>query len=173
MAGRIYKCAICGQDINSDIEGYVETQSKINGRKYAHVKCEEQYLQDNKDKEQILLYAQTYLGDYFNKAKVNRDIKYLHDEDNMSYKDICQCLQYWYAIKDENPSKSNGGIRICSFIKQEAKQYFINEKKIEQQNKVPKELIDRIVNEQNKLPYKCQKRNKIERPKRVYIVSLD
>lgn len=74
--------------------------------------------------------AKNYLGTYYNKKKITAQIKRLTN--SMSLEEIASTLDYWYRIRQEDPSKSKGGIGIVEYVKEDAEKYW---KHLEEVNK--------------------------------------
>ena len=80
-------------------------------------------------------YIQSKLGFYYNAKKVNAQLKQFRTQ-GMSYDDICERVMYWYDHSGKgDPSKSNGGIAIISFIEVAFQQWKKSQQQLEQKKK--------------------------------------
>lgn len=85
--------------------------------------------------------AKEHLGDYYDSKRVGFQIKRLINELFYSPEDICGCLDWWYTIKDGDPSKSYGGIGIVESVMPE---YFEWKKEKEHREQKIQEAMNSI-----------------------------
>lgn len=121
------KCPYCGQMIDRD---YEFDWKKI-GNRYWHDECyikSQEEKEKNKDKlkkqrETVMKMAGKYLGAYVDYQKVALNMGQLIKA-GVTYEQMAKSLKYWYEIKHNDPSRSNGGIWIVKSIYIEAENYF-------------------------------------------------
>ena len=115
------KSKYCGQQLDTEKD---EWEKPVSNR-YAHKGCctedNEEYMTDK-----VKMYARTKLGDSYNYAKVNSQLKRFKNVLYFNPKDIYNALVYWYEVQQASPEKANGGIGIVENVYQEAKEYYIN-----------------------------------------------
>lgn len=121
------KCAVCGQDFDRDKIQAV----KYGARRYAHYTCapdkELVPLPPPKEKTEdqlILEYCSNLFGSSMNAAMIKRQIKIFVKDYGYTKSGILKTLQYWYDIKHNDISKSNGAIGIVPYVFNDAKQYY-------------------------------------------------
>lgn len=133
------KCLYCGQQFDADKEEYV-----IEGRRYVHKSCYEKRQQDLFYINDIHSYMRHIFGELYSKQKIDGQIKDLIAEGKTA-EGIDKTLKYWYSVKNEDPAKANGGIRIVSFVYKEALDYYKQqeENKIKNQNFDYSSLLDK------------------------------
>ena len=138
MAQKLVKCPGCGQMIDRDFE-FDWTK---HGNRYWHDDCwDNKCIQKEKTKSErdnVIALAGQCLGAYADYAKIGQNITLLLQK-GLTYQQIERSLDYWYNIKHNNSSKSNGGIWIVDSIWADADNYFQRLEKLktdqEQQSK--------------------------------------
>ena len=128
-------CSICGKRFNRDVHQAVKTGA----RRYAHIECKpdgEIVPLPERDPDLIKLedYIQKLLGDDYNKARVNKQIKTFQEEYNYSLSGILKSLVYFYEVKGNSKDKANGGIGIVPFVYKDAYNYYYDLFVAQQQN---------------------------------------
>ena len=110
MARKV-KCVYCGNEFDPTKESY----QKVRTNRYAHSSC---CVDDNVEwmKDKIKMYARSKLGESYNAAKVNAQIKNLMTKLFLTPQTIYQALEYWYDIQGASPEKANGGIGIVESV---------------------------------------------------------
>lgn len=122
----------------------------------------------NIQERDVIRVAKRYLGVYYGDQKVKRNIKSLVAE-GKTYKDIYQSLVYWYDIKLNLPSKSNGGISIVSYIYSEAMQYFDKKNKID----ANKEKLSELKNYESETKEVTITSQALKKPKSIKLFDLE
>lgn len=128
-------CSVCGKKFNRDVVQAVKTGA----RRYAHIECcpdGEKVPLPQRDPDLIKLenYIQKLLGDDYNKARVNKQIKQFIEEYNYSYSGILKSLVYFFEVKGNSTDKANGGIGIVPFVYKDAYNYYYSLFVAQQQN---------------------------------------
>lgn len=118
-------CSVCGKRFDRDKHQAV----KSSARRYAHIECMpegELVPLPQKDQDLVALeeYVEKLLGNDYNKARVNKQIKEYTTEHNYSYSGILKSLVYFYEVKGNDKEKANGGIGIVPYIYQDAYNYY-------------------------------------------------
>lgn len=118
-------CSVCGKKFDRDTVQAVKTSA----RRYAHYTCKPDgelvpLPQKDPDLTKLENYIQKLLGDDYNKARVNKQIKDYVDKDGYSYSGILKSLIYFYEVKGNSKEKANGGIGIVPFIYKDAYNYY-------------------------------------------------
>lgn len=124
---KLVKCPYCGQMIDRDCE----FDWKKIGNRYWHDECyikSQEEKEKNKDKlkkqrEAVMKMAGKYLGTYVDYQKVALNMGQLIKA-GITYEQMAKALKYWYKIKRNDPSRSNGGIWIIKSVYVEAENYF-------------------------------------------------
>ena len=148
MAKHIVKCAICGQQFDTNLILAV----KHGARRYAHASCEP----DNKDfvelgpeadPELIKLkeYIASLLGDAANWALINKQITKFKTENGYSYNGMLKSLVYFYEVKNNPKDKAMGGIGIIPFIYKDAYNYYYS-LFLAQQSNINKDVVSYVSN---------------------------
>ena len=118
-------CSVCGKKFDRDVVQAVKTSA----RRYAHYTCKPEgelvpLPQKDPDLDNLEKYIQKLLGNDYNKARVNKQIKDYVDKDGYSYSGILKSLIYFYEVKGNSKDKANGGIGIVPFIYKDAYNYY-------------------------------------------------
>lgn len=119
------KCTVCGKRFNRDKIQAVKTSAA----RYAHYTCfpeGELVPLEEVDKELVELeeYIQKLLGEDYNRARVNKQIKDFKENYDYSYSGMLKTLIWFYDIKGNSKEKANGGIGIIPFVYQDALNYY-------------------------------------------------
>ena len=147
MAKHLVKCAICGEQFDTNLIQAV----RHGARRYAHYSCypsgELVPLGEEADPELQKLkdYIDKLFGDKVNWALVQKQIKKYKEENNYSYSGMLKSLIYFYEIKGnpKDPEKGQGGIGIVPFCYQDAYNYYYS-LFIAQNNNKDKTLVTKI-----------------------------
>lgn len=132
-------CSKCGVRFDRDKIQAVKTGA----RRYAHYDCVptgELVPLPQKDEDLVKLenYIKQLLGNNYNAARVNKQIKDFVNDYGYSFSGILKSLIYFYEVKGNSKEKANGGIGIVPFIYQDAYNYyydlFIAQKQNESKN---------------------------------------
>lgn len=129
-------CPKCGLRFDRDKIQAV----KVSARRYGHATCypdNTDFMPIEKvDEELIKLkeYIKKLLGNAYNEARVNKQIKEYKEEKGYSYSGILKSLVYFYEVKGNSKDKANGGIGIVPFIYQDAFNYYFSLFQAQQQN---------------------------------------
>ena len=120
------KCTVCGKIFNRDKIQAV----KVGARRYAHYSCcqvgELVPLENpvNEDLIKLEEYISNLLGEDYNHARVNKQIKDYTSQYGYTYSGMLKTLIWFYDIKGNPKEKANGGIGIIPFVYQDACNYF-------------------------------------------------
>lgn len=115
----IVKCVYCGEKFDRD-----KIKSQKIGRRYAHLTCNEPRVDVNGDSyNAIIQYCSTIFKDTTQYARIGKQIKDYKTQ-GMTYEGIYLSLKYWYEIKKNDITKSNGSIGIVPYVYKEAKEYW-------------------------------------------------
>lgn len=128
-------CSVCGKRFDRDKIQAV----KHGARRYSHYTCEpsgEIVPLPERDPDLVKLedYIQKLLGDDYNKARVNKQIKTFQEEYNYSLSGILKSLVYFFEVKGNSTEKANGGIGIVPFVYKDAYNYYYDLFVAQQQN---------------------------------------
>lgn len=121
------KCLYCGQEFYRSECEWV----KPRGNRYAHKECAVKEEAKQGIVLQIHEKMRETLGQNYNKAKIDKQIKSLLKE-GKSEIGILRTLEYWYDIKGSSAEQANGGIGIVSYVYGEAMNYYDRQKKYKQ-----------------------------------------
>ena len=118
-------CSVCGKKFDRDVIQAVKTSA----RRYAHYTCKPEgelvpLPQKDPDLTKLEDYIQKLLGDDYNRARVNKQIRDYVDKDGYTYSGILKSLIYFYEVKGNSKDKANGGIGIVPFIYKDAYNYY-------------------------------------------------
>ena len=111
-------CKYCGKTFDADKEEY-----KKEANRYVHLKCWNDKQNESGYRIQIHDLMRQLLQDGYSKYKIDKQIKQFVD-DGKTISGIYKTLDYWYNIKKADTSKANGGIGIVPFVYQEARNYW-------------------------------------------------
>ena len=131
------KCLYCNRTFDADTEEYV----KPNSNRYAHKACYDVYLQNEKDKEELIDYI-TQLFELKSPGPViYKQLKTFRSDPAYGYsnKGILNALKYFYEVKKGNKEKANAQLGIVPYIYDEAQKYYEN---IERANKVNQQVLN-------------------------------
>lgn len=149
-------CLYCNKTFQREEEEFEQE-----GRRYAHKKCAEQA-------KKLQNFLAEKMGEYYSPTKIKNQINKTTKE-GYSLEDICNTMYWWYGVQNGDPSKSNGGIGIFSYIYPDYIQYKKNQEKISQINinKKINDYVDDVPEEVviHKTP--------IKRPKRLNLFSFE
>ena len=128
MAKHMVRCSTCGATFDRGSVQAVMTGA----RRYAHLTCDPdnpklvplEVKEQNPDLIKLKEYISKTYGDKANWALINRQIKTFTAEKGYSLSGILKSLMYFYEIKGNNISGSNGGIGIIEYCYQDAYNYF-------------------------------------------------
>lgn len=120
MAGKtILKCFYCGQPFDRTKEEHI----KVNGNRYAHQICYDKRTEEDIAKDKIYKKTAHWFGADFQKQKIDRQLnKYIKEGKNVQ--DILKALEYFFEVKENDPSKANGGIGIVPHVYEESIAYW-------------------------------------------------
>ena len=139
MAQRLVKCPGCCQMIDRDFE-FDWTK---HGNRYWHDNCwdnkNNQETTAKSERDNIITLAAQCLGAYADYKKIGINISQLIKH-GLTYQQIERSLNYWYNIKHNDPSKSNGGIWIVDSIYSDADNYFQRLEKIKSDQEKSKNI---------------------------------
>lgn len=125
-AKKIVKCKYCGIQFDRNSEPFVE----VGGRRYAHKKCAEKFLEgiskEELDYAELEKYIKKLLGENYLNAKVKKQIRDFRQEYNYTYSGMLKTLKWWYEIKRNNVEFAQGGIGIIPFVYNDALKYYYN-----------------------------------------------
>ena len=112
-------------------------------------------------------YVQKLLGDDYNKARVNKQIKDYVAE-GYSLSGILKSLIYFYEVKGNSKDKANGGIGIVPYVYKDAYNYYYSLYLANLQNKEKdvKEITSKVREITIPLP-------QITLPKRFFNVEVE
>ena len=161
-------CSVCGARFDRDKVQAV----KYSARRYAHQTCFPQgeiVPLPQKDENLVKLedYVQKLLGDDYNKARVNKQIKDYVAE-GYSLSGILKSLIYFYEVKGNSKDKANGGIGIVPYVYKDAYNYYYSLylANLQNQEKDVKEITSKVREITIPLP-------KITLPKRFFNVEVE
>ena len=122
---RIVRCAYCKQPFDINEEPFVQVQ----GRRYAHKHCEEEYQNSSaaKEKRDLLKlhgHIKRILGISDIPAKIVKQIGDYVTEYHYTYEGIARALAYFYEVKQNSIEKAMGGIGIVPYVHDEAREYY-------------------------------------------------
>ena len=127
-------CPYCKIKFNREKEECVQ----ISERRYAHQDCvlkqQKESLKQQEDLQKLCDYIQTLFNFEEMPQKVLRQIEGYKKSYSYSYSGILKSLVYFYDIKKNDMSKSNGGIGIVPYIYEEAYRYFFEQWQRKQKN---------------------------------------
>ena len=118
MAKRMVKCPYCGQEFDANEEDYVKVINR-----YAHRLCYLKRDQITIDDEEFWELIKKIFGPNYDYQEISRQRKSMIEKQKFSIRGIINSLLYWYEVKGNDTSQSNGGIGICPYIYEEAQKY--------------------------------------------------
>ena len=126
-------CLYCNQTFQREEEEFVQE-----GRRYAHKDCA------NKIKK-LQDFLAAAMGEYYSPTKIKNQINKTTKE-GYSLEDICDTMHWWYEVQKGDPSKSNGGIGIFSYIYPDYIKYKNNQDKNANinKNKILEDYVDNV-----------------------------
>lgn len=138
---QIWKCPGCGQDIYAEFDMYHQE-----GRRYWHQECWDKKEAIKAKRKHVVEFAAQCLGEYAVYSRINSTLDKLL-KSGLTYDQIERSLDYWYNIKGNDPSKSNGGLGIVDFIHSDADSYFQRMEKLKENQEKAKNIDIDISNE--------------------------
>lgn len=132
-------CSKCGKKFDRDKIQAVQTGA----RRYAHLTCDPdnsklvplEVKEQNPDLIKLKEYITKTYGEKANWALINKQIKNFTTEKQYSLSGILKSLVYFYEVKGNSVSGSNGGIGIVEYCYQDAYNYFYSLFVAQQANK--------------------------------------
>ena len=126
-------CLYCNQTFQREEEEFVQE-----GRRYAHKNCAEEV-------EKLQTFLAEKMGEYYSPTKIKNQINKTTKE-GYSLEDICNTMYWWYEVQKGDPSKSNGGIGIFSYVYPDYIKYKNNQDKKANinRNKILDDYIDNV-----------------------------
>lgn len=142
MAAAYVKCYYCGEKFDRNSVDFVKPTSN----RYAHISCHEKAQYEMPKKvvkerkiEPDLLQLENYIKKLFNYTelpeRVVRQIAKFRSSLGYSCNGILKSLIYFYEVKNNDLSKSNGGIGIVPYVYEDAYAYYYEIFCNSQQNK--------------------------------------
>lgn len=128
-------CSVCGQRFNRDKEPFIKTST----RRYAHIKCAENYeaskTQEQKDRENLEQYILKLFNIEYLTPRIQKQIGQYVNEYNYTYSGIHKALVYFFEIKHNSIEKANGAIGIVPYIYDQAYEYYYSLWQAQEKNK--------------------------------------
>ena len=132
-------CSKCGKKFDRDKIQAVQTGA----RRYAHLTCDPdnpklvplEIKEQNPDLVKLKEYITKTYSEKANWALINKQIKNFTTEKQYSLSGILKSLIYFYEVKGNSVSGSNGGIGIVEYCYQDAYNYFYSLFVAQQANK--------------------------------------
>lgn len=97
-------CFYCNKKFDRTKEPY----EIVYGKRYAHKECSDKV-------SELQSFLKQKMGQYYSYQKIRTHINKI-TKDEYELQDICDTMHWWYDVKKGDPSKSNGGIGIFSFV---------------------------------------------------------
>lgn len=135
MAKHLVKCPYCNETFDASQIEFIQV-----GRRYAHKTCydaaggEKTYLkqeakkqktkEESSDLANLKSYISVLYGSHANWPLIMKQIKDFQKK-GYSLTGIEKSLRYFYEVKHNKPSDSNGGIGIVEFCFQDAYNYYL------------------------------------------------
>lgn len=151
MPKHIVKCTVCKQEFDTNEEEFIKTGAT----RYAHKECIEnrdfKKTPEEKDYEALCDYIKKLFGQDYINVKVDKQLRDFKKTYNYSYSGMLKTLTYWYQVKGNDVSMSNGGIGIIPWIYDEAYNYYYTLFKIHNLNadkeikKLYKQRVDIVI----------------------------
>lgn len=179
--GRLPKCRGCKKEIAQCEKdwGIAEKHSGYWWHNDCYARRDEfKKAEENKPKEvtveqQIHQYMKNLCGDSYVKSRIDKQYKEFINQ-GKTPQGILATLQYWYEKKHRDPQDSYGGIGIVEYVYNDAQEYYkIKKQKEEKLKEVPQSVIDNITKKQNAETGVCFRREKVTKPRGVYMFHLE
>ena len=148
-------CLYCNKSFHREDEEYGQE-----GRRYFHKRCGDKV-------KKLQEFLAEKLGDFYSPTKIKNQINKI-TKDGYSLDDICDTMYWWYEIKKSDPSKSNGGIGIFSYVYGDYINYKNHQEKVANLNK-DKDIEDYISDDSIKITIH---RTPIKKPKKLNLFNL-
>jgi len=151
MAHKV-KCVYCGKQFDRD----TEPTKQVSARRYAHLKCWENHIQnmteEEKDKIAFYDYTKQLFGEEYNYILTKKLAERYVKEYNYTYSGMLKTLKWYYEKQGNSLDKSNGSIGIIPYIYQQVLNYYytlyqaqlVNEEKNISNFLIPKEKVIKI-----------------------------
>ena len=130
------------------------------GRRYAHLECANQV-------QNLQSFLEKIMGEYYSPKKVKNQINKI-TKDGYELEDICNTMHWWYEEQKGDPSKSNGGIGIFTYVYGDYINYKNHKEQIANLNK-GKKIEDYISTESSNI---IIHRTPIKKPKKIKLFNL-
>ena len=109
MKAAYVKCLYCGQQFNRN-DPNIKSQ-KV-GRRYAHIKCWEEHInnmsQEEKDINAFYEYVQNLFGEEYNYILTKKLAEIYVKENHYTYSGMLKTLKWYYEKEGHSIEKSNG-----------------------------------------------------------------
>lgn len=117
-------CLYCKKQFNRD----KEPTKKVSARRYAHLKCWEDYFanmsQEEKDIQNFYNYTKNLFGEDYNYILTKKLAEKYVKENNYTYSGMLKSLKWYYEKEGNDVKKSNGSIGILPYIYNQALNYY-------------------------------------------------
>ena len=152
MAKHLVKCIYCNNQFDRD----AEPTKQVSARRYAHLSCWENYVnnmsQEEKDIAAFYEYTKNLFGEDYNYILTKKLAERYVKENGYTYSGMLKTLKWYYEKEGNSTDKSNGSIGIIPYIYQQALRYYyslyqaqlINQEKDISNFTLPKEKIINI-----------------------------
>jgi hypothetical protein len=118
MAKKNVICPYCNVTFDANSEEYV-----MIGRRYAHKRCYEHRDPEIEAKDDFYQYIKEIYGPKYDYQKIERQRLNFVKKNEYTTRGILNALKYWFDVKGNDTSKTNGGIGIVPYIYEEAQEY--------------------------------------------------
>lgn len=117
-------CVYCGERFNRDREDFIQ----ISARRYAHSHCvpkrQEEVSKQEQDYNDLIEYIKRLYKTPTVLPSVVKQIKEFKQQYGFTYTGMRKTLYWYYELKNNNITKSNGQIGIIPYIYNQANDYF-------------------------------------------------
>ena len=135
------KCPYCNKEFDAQPSGENIIWKKVNGRRYAHIKCLEgvsaETLKEEQDIDALYKYIKNILGDDLSYVKFKRQIDQYHKELGYTYTGMLSSLKWYYEVEQmgQDKDKAHSGVGIIPYIYNDARKYYYRIYIAQQKNK--------------------------------------
>lgn len=120
------KCLTCGKEFDRDKIPFIQI-----GRRYAHEKCPEEDIKNEKklqeaiDKDQFYQMVKSIYGSDYNYMLINAQAEDYIQQYGYTWSGMTGCLHWFYNINHGNIEEGHGGIGIIPFIYNQVRDYYM------------------------------------------------
>ncbi len=130
MAKHLVICPYCKQQFDAQAKDENIVWVKVNNRRYAHISCYNEYLenqtQEERDEAAFFQYIKELFGAEYNYVQIKRLADSYQKNYDFSFSGMLKSLKWWFEVEGNSIERANGSIGILPYIYKDAEKYYYN-----------------------------------------------